>query len=239
MTYFFPILLATTLWTAALSFQAAAQCRQALAIALDVSGSVDAREYRLQMDGLAQALASPNVQAAILAQPQTPLQLLVYEWSGPNDQHVVIPWTPIQTQNDLAQITQSLRKTQRRDATPGTALGQAMMVGAAQLGQTQCWIKTLDISGDGESNLGPRPRDVKPVLMDRDITINALVIGSDDAVFGDTRQAEISQLSSYFRAEVILGPDAFVETSLGFNDYAAAMTRKLEREISLLQVSMR
>ena len=32
---------------------ARAQCRQALLLALDVSGSVDAREYRLQLDGLA------------------------------------------------------------------------------------------------------------------------------------------------------------------------------------------
>ena len=33
-----------------------AACRQALALGLDVSGSVDACEYRLQIDGLAQAL---------------------------------------------------------------------------------------------------------------------------------------------------------------------------------------
>ncbi|MGR3364390.1 MAG: DUF1194 domain-containing protein, partial [Maritimibacter harenae] len=44
-----------------------ADCRQALVLALDVSGSVDAGEYRLQMDGLAQALTAPEVAAAILA----------------------------------------------------------------------------------------------------------------------------------------------------------------------------
>lgn len=215
-----------------------ADCRQALALGLDVSGSVDAREYRLQMDGLAQALKAPNVRAALLGQPQTPLKLLVFEWSGPQDQHIVVPWTTIRNDVDLATITQSLHQTKRRDATPGTALGQAMLAGTAFLDQTECWSKTLDISGDGESNLGPRPRDVKPILKPRHITINALVVGSDNPVIGDTRQAEISQLSSYFRAEVIMGSDAFVETSLGFEDYAAAMTRKLEREIKVLQVSM-
>jgi len=69
------------------------------------------------------------------------------------------------------------------------------------------------------------------------ITVNALVIGADNPSSGDTRQAEIGELSSYFRAEVIAGQDAFVETALGFDDYEAAMTRKLLRELEVLAVS--
>lgn len=234
-----PLFLMASIWGTSLPTNVEAECRQALALGLDVSGSVDAREYRLQMDGLAQALAAPNVTSAILTQPHNPLQLLVYEWSGPNDQQVVVPWTRVQNEDDLTQVIKTLRSTQRRNASPGTALGQAMLFGVSYLNQTTCWSKTLDISGDGESNLGPRPRDVKPTLTSRDVTINALAIGSDDPIIGDTRQVEISRLSSYFRAEVILGPDAFVETTLGFNGYAAAMTRKLEREIKVLQLSSR
>jgi|TARA_B110000908_G_scaffold92139_1_gene109208 hypothetical protein len=233
------IILVSALWLATLSLNAAAECRQALALGLDVSGSVDAREYRLQMDGLAQALRSPEVEIALLAQPATPIKLLVYEWSGPRNQHMIVPWTSITDSKILTTLTKTLRETKRRNTSPGTALGQAMIAGATYLDQTQCWSKTLDISGDGESNLGPRPRDVKPLLKDRGVTINALVIGSDDAVIEDTRQVEISRLSAYFRAEVILGADAFVETSLGFNEYAATMTRKLLREIKVLQLSMR
>ncbi|MCW1950803.1 MAG: DUF1194 domain-containing protein, partial [Octadecabacter sp.] len=44
-------------------------CRQALALGLDVSGSVDVQEYRLQLDGLALALGDPEVTAALLAHP--------------------------------------------------------------------------------------------------------------------------------------------------------------------------
>lgn len=239
MKPFAQILLASAFWVSLHPLSAGAECRQALALGLDVSGSVDAREYRLQMDGLAQAFKSPEVQSALLAQPATPIKLLVYEWSGPKDQYIVVPWTSITDDKVLTAVIQNLRATKRRNASPGTALGQAMIAGANYLDQTQCWSKTLDISGDGESNLGPRPRDVKPLLKFRNVTINALVIGSDDPAVGDTRQVEISRLSAYFRAEVILGPDAFVETSLGFNDYAAAMTRKLLREIKVLQLSMR
>jgi hypothetical protein len=61
-----------------------------------------------------------------------------------------------------------------------------------------------------------------------------LVIGADAPANGDVRQAEISGLSAYFQTNVIVGADSFVETALGFEDYAAAMTRKLERELETL-----
>lgn len=206
-------------------------CRQALALGLDVSGSVDAREYRLQLDGVATALEDDAVSAALLAVPEAPVRLLIYEWSGPEDQVTLVPWTQI-TPETLAQVAALLRGTERRQASPGTALGTAMLLGARHLAtQTACLRRTLDISGDGKSNLGPRPREVKDGVGAEGITVNGLVIGVDDASIGDIRQAEISELSAYFRAEVIVGPDAFVETALGFEGYADAMVAKLLREL--------
>lgn len=217
---------------------AQAECRQALALGLDVSGSVDAREYRLQIDGVAVALSDPEVRDKLFAMPSAPVRLMVYEWSGPSDQAVLVPWTAIDSIAALDLVIETLRQTRRRDATPGTALGVAMSQGAFYLSQQRaCWKRTLDISGDGKSNLGPRPRDVKPGLEGKDITVNALVIGVDDPAGGDIRQSEIGELASYFRAEVILGPDAFVLTALGFSDYARAMRDKLLRELDGLVFS--
>ena len=126
----------------------------------------------------------------------------------------------------------------RVEATPGTALGTAMTSGAIYLDQQKdCWKRTLDISGDGKSNLGPRPRDVKPRLEERGITINGLVIGVDDPSIGDVRQSDIGELSSYYNAHVILGPDAFVLTAIGYADYARAMRNKLFRELDGLVFS--
>ena len=62
---------------------APAECRQALALGLDVSGSVDAGEYALQLGGLAAALESADVRAALLDIPELPVHLTVFEWSGP------------------------------------------------------------------------------------------------------------------------------------------------------------
>ncbi|MGB3245402.1 MAG: DUF1194 domain-containing protein [Sulfitobacter sp.] len=221
-----------------LAGSASAECRQALALGLDVSGSVDAREYRLQLGGVAQALDNPDVRAKLMAMPSAPVRLLIYEWSGPNDQAVLVPWITIDSETSLDQITETLRQTARRDATPGTALGVAMTLGRIHLDQQMdCWKRTLDISGDGKSNLGPRPREVRGMIEPSGITINALVIGVDDPNIGDIRQSEIGELSAYFKAEVILGPEAFVMTAIGFADYARAMTQKLLRELDGLVFS--
>jgi len=212
-----------------------AGCRQALALGLDVSGSVDAREYRLQMDGLAAALDSAKVRQALMIMPDTPVYLLVYEWSGPEDPTVVLPWTAVTGPQVLNGIIGELRSLERRNATPGTALGLAMREGVSHLNERkECWKLTLDLSGDGKSNLGPRPVDIKREIEPTGITVNALVIGADSPSAGDIRQAEISGLSAYFQKEVIVGSDSFVETALGFEDYAAAMARKLERELETL-----
>jgi len=210
-------------------------CRQALALGLDVSGSVDAREYRLQMDGLAAALDSGRVRQALLQMPSAPVHLLVYEWSGPDDPKVILPWTGIDSAAVLNGVIGQLRATERRQASPGTALGLAMREGVQHLEQrSQCWKLTLDLSGDGKSNLGIRPVDVKAELQDTGITINALVIGADTPGLGDAQQGAISALSAYFQNNVIVGSGSFVETALGFEDYAAAMARKLERELETL-----
>jgi hypothetical protein len=214
----------TVLWAG----QGAATCRQALALGLDVSGSVDAREYRLQIDGVAGALEHPDVLAALMAMPDAPVMLAVYEWSGPLAQRVVQPWQAINDPADVAEIASRLRATQRATMDQSTAIGAAKRFGASLLTeQTGCWRRVLDLSGDGESNTGPRPQTQRP----DGTTINGLVIsGSADA-------DGIGALGSYFRAYVIQGPEAFVETALGFDAFEAAMVRKLKRELQVLAVS--
>lgn len=218
-------LVGATLWASA----GVAECRQALALGLDVSGSVDAREYRLQLDGVAGALDDPAVRAAILSAPEAPVSLLVYEWSGPTDQRVIAPWRSIRDAAALQELIDGLRQVERAAASPGTALGVAVAAGAAYLAQRPACLKhTLDISGDGISNLGPRPRDVKRQLAGRDLTVNALVVEA---------AGEDSTLTGYFMAEVITGPGAFALPAAGFDAYQSAMTTKLLRELAVLSLA--
>lgn len=210
----------------------AAQCRQALALGLDVSGSVDAQEYRMQLDGLANALAHPEVVALLTVQPAAPVRIAVYEWSGENDQRLLLDWRDIRKRTDLDQITALLRATQRAEADPSTAVGAAMRFGAGLLAQQgECRKRTLDLSGDGKHNLGPHPRDVQADLIDQGLTVNGLLIGTDPRFGQNRRYGQIGELSAYYRASVILGPGAFVEIALGFEEYERAMVRKLRREL--------
>ncbi len=207
------------------------RCRQALALGLDVSGSVDSREYRMQLDGLAAALLHRDVQSALLSMPGTPVRLAVFEWSGPEDQTILLPWNAVTSATELQSIADRLRVTSRTPSEQSTALGTAMLFGSKLLAkQSECWVRTLDISGDGKANTGLQPKDLPDSAFD-DITINALVIGADPLDHGDNRQAEIGELSSYFNAYVIRGPSSFVEVALGFEDYEQAMVRKLKREL--------
>jgi hypothetical protein len=218
-------------------FGADAACRQALALGLDVSGSVDAVEYRLQLDGLATALDSPAVRGVLFAQPAAPIRITVYEWSGPEDQTVILPWTELSDTAALQTTTSVLLGHQRGEAAPTTAIGSAMLAGFALLrDQTACWKRTLDLSGDGPANTGPRPQDVADTLRPAGVVVNGLVIGSGDQKGDDERIADIKELTSYYRTYVIRGPGAFVESALGFNDYAAAMERKLLRELQSIAI---
>lgn len=211
-----------------------AQCRQALALGLDVSGSVDAEEYQLQINGLATALESDAVTAALIGETGAHVQLLIYEWSGANDPTLILGWTEVANVQDIRNATATLRAHQRGQQSPTTALGAALTTGFAFLAQQPtCWTLTLDISGDGPSNTGPRPQDIQRPA---GVIVNGLVIGADDANGGDQREEDIKALSSYYRAYVISGPNAFVETAAGFSQYAEAMERKLLRELQVLAI---
>ncbi len=209
----------------------AAECRLALAIGLDVSGSVDAAERALQTEGTAAALTSPDVEAALLLLPGAPVRIVIYEWSGPDAQRTLVPWTTAGSAEAIAGIAAALRGAERVPMPEATAVGSAMLHGAALLGDARgCWRLTLDLSGDGRSNAGPRPADVEVAAGGRAVTVNALVVGLPEltgAVPG------LAELTSYFRREVLRGPDAFYEAAVGFADFEAAMRRKLVREAAV------
>ncbi len=215
-----------------------ADCRQALALGLDVSGSVDQQEYRLQLDGLAGALQNENVRTALFSLPNAPVTLAVYEWSGPTDQHLIAGWTTITDQAVLNQFTARLFSTSRTAADPSTAIGSSMVFGAALLAkQPDCWTRTLDLSGDGPSNTGPRPRDIIDFAQLGPVTVNALVIGDNTAQSSNRQSTQIDDLVDYFESEVIHGPAAFVEQATGFDQFQTAMVRKLLRELQGLTIS--
>lgn len=204
-------------------------CRLALALGLDVSGSVTGREHRQQVAGLAAALRDPAVQAALLAVPDAPVALAVYEWSAASYQALIRDWALMEDAAAIERAASEIEAWGRRKAPEATGLGAAMLYGAALLARSPaCDRLTLDLSGDGRSNSGPRPRAVRDNAELAEITVNALVI-APDAAEGDS-------LEAYFRAEVIRGPGAFTLRARGYDDYARAMREKLLKELETLAI---
>ncbi len=209
----------------------AQSCRLALVLALDVSGSVDPAEYAQQVNGLAAALDHPDIRAQILDNTSAPVSLAVYEWSSRNHQYLIQPWIDLVSARALDAAIARIRAHRKVRAGLKTALGTSLLYAQSLLAQkAQCWVKTIDVSGDGENNIGVTPGQVYAGGGFSRITVNALVIGNS-AVTGPTPVK--SELLRYFESRVIHGPASFAMIANGYEDYADAMRRKLKRELQL------
>jgi hypothetical protein len=227
---------ACLLLAATLAAPAAAACRQALLLALDVSGSVDAEEYRLQLDGLAFALEDPDVVQAFLAVPSAPVRVAVFEWSTATYQAVILDWTPVADAADLKAIAGQLRARMRRDAPESTGIAGALRFAETMFaGAPECWRQTLDLSADGQNNDWPAPERLLETGVLERATINVLAIRGP-LPGAATPELGLTELVEYFRRKIIKGPGAFVEPASGYHDYARAMQRKLLRELSVTPV---
>jgi hypothetical protein len=220
------------LWAGA----AQAACRQALMLGLDVSGSVDTAEYRLQLEGLARAIEAAEVQAVALSMPRAPIRLAVYEWGGVGQQRVLVDWTELRDAGDMARVAARLRGVTQRYDDPETAIGAAILWGAEALAKQDCWQKTLDISGDGPSNEGPHPGQLHDDAV-AGIIVNGLVVGPQARANTTKDLSHVLSMQAYYRRYVIRGPGGFVETAKNFDDFRDAMTRKLYREMNRIMLS--
>lgn len=203
----------------------ATDCRLALVLALDVSSSVDAAEDALQRGGLATALISPQVEAAVFASP-LPVAIAVYEWSGRYNQNLIANWRLLRSRRDLLTLAETIAGSTRSDSDFPTAMGYALGYGAGLFASApDCLFRTLDMAGDGENNEGFPPSAAYREFPFADVVVNGLVVNGADF------EAEIA-LIEYYKTQVLFGPGAFLEVAQGFDDYERAMVRKLVREMN-------
>jgi Ca-activated chloride channel family protein len=196
---------------------AALPCGLALVLAVDVSGSVNTREYRVQMDGLAAALRDGIVADALVDQQA---QITLIQWTGSSRQRQTIPWTPLTSLPDVLNLADRVETDQRRWRNFSTAIGEAVALSIAAFDAVpNCKRRVIDVSGDGVSNEGETPDTLRPLLKQKGIVLNALAIETDK-----------TDLTAYFFESLIFGEGAFVITANGFEDYPEQIRRKLQRE---------
>jgi len=198
------------------------RCAVALVLALDVSGSVDWKEYRLQTVGVASAFRDPEV-VDLITHLHGGIQVALTQWAGPKDQRVVLNWHHLQDAQSTSDFADKVDTITRYNNSPMTAIGNALLHANRLLENipTPCFKTVIDISADGQNNEGNNPSIVADLLAVKGVTINALVVVDEDL-----------SLLRYFETQVIRGQGTFVQPTYGYTDYARAIKEKLLRELS-------
>ncbi|MBL1436712.1 MAG: DUF1194 domain-containing protein [Rhodobacteraceae bacterium] len=197
--------------------QPALACKLALILSMDVSTSIDAGEYAYQRDGLADALLDTEVMNVL---SRDRVALMVVQWSGANEQSVVIPWRRMHSQGDVEAFSNWVRSMRREFVNSKTAVGSALAFSIEQFSEVaDCERKVIDVSGDGASNSGANTSGQSRRAAQLGIEINGVAID----IVGNA-------ISEYYRRYVTT-PDGFVLTSTGFSDYPRTIRAKLLREL--------
>ena len=195
-----------------------------LILALDVSTSVDEREFALQRDGLAQAFRNPVIIEAISRSGAGQIAVTVIQWAGHKQQSIALPWTIIRGSSSARRFAVQLTKMRRHYEQGETSITGVIRF-AAQLALSAPFTsgrRVIDLSGDGEDNVDYRPQLARDDAIRQGITINALAILD-----------ETDDLDVYFRDRVIGGTGAFVMAARTFTDYPTSILKKLHREVSI------
>jgi hypothetical protein len=201
-----------------------------LVLMVDVSGSVDLEEARLQRNGYVEALKSRKVIDAIHAGPTGRIAVAYVEWADATFQKVVLDWTLIDSAESAEAAAATLKAAPIATAF-WTSLGAAISFGGSMIEGNgfEGDRKVIDVSGDGYNNRGPEPDKARDLVAARGITINGLPIVGH---VGSNGAGPPKDLDRYYIDHVIGGPGAFVQAAEGFDAFGAAILTKLVSEVA-------
>ena len=184
-----------------------------LLLMMDVSGSIDDKEYKLQHEATANALITPPIRRSVDAGG---MAVALIHWS--TGQELKIPWTVLNSSGQLPALSAMIASLPRVESG-STAVGDALLYGASVMQQAPaCTRYVIDISGDGEQNSGEAKAEIVVRALEQlNFEINAIVIEDEPNVL------------SYYRG--VIGEAGFVMPAT-FETYEVAIRTKLTLEIS-------
>lgn len=197
----------------------------ALVVSVDVSNSVDATRYQLQLEGIAKALEDESVIEAILTGGRGGILISLVMWA--DKPKTSIPWTRIFSKEDALMVASQVRRLPREGGEFTCMSGMMRMIADKVVTQIPAQANRIvvDVSGDGKDNCN-REEPVEAVrdeLVASGVIINGLpILEGDD---GPT-------LEGWYADHVIGGPGAFVLPAKGFGDFGRAIRQKFVNEIS-------
>ena len=193
-------------------------CDVALVLTIDVSNSIDADEYRMQTDGMADALSDPEIVGALV---KGDVAIAVVQWSGADEQQISIPWTQVRTTFDASLLAGRARQIERAFILSGTAPAEAIYTALELLESAPiCARQVIDISSDGTPNDGGNVNAARVAAERAGVTINAIAIES------------MGRAITGFYSNTVITSQGFVITAHTHREYAASIRAKILREIS-------
>ncbi|KFC70742.1 Metal ion dependent adhesion motif-containing protein [Bosea sp. LC85] len=200
----------------------------ALVLAVDVSYSMDLDELALQRSGYIEAFRSKQLHEAIAKGAIGKIAVTYFEWAGGNFQHIVKPWTVIDTPQSAIAFAEELGEAQTRRGRR-TSISGAIDLGMALLEQANVTAmrRVIDISGDGANNDGRPVTAARDDARDKGISINGLPVMLKQASYFD-----IDNLDVYYEDCVVTGVGAFVIPIRERHQFVDATRTKLVREIA-------
>lgn len=229
-----------------------------LVLAVDVSGSVDANEFDLQLEGYKSAFADAEVQAEIKKLPQG-LAVNMLFWA--NQQTTDIGWFKLEKddnnnitnlenfQNAMNGVTRASSQITINGSTTNTGSGTDIKLAIDTAknmllnNQYQGSALVIDVSGDGVSDDTPytgsgneagecgHQHFCPPLITARDAAVNAGITINGLPINNQTSQDLANEVDIHYEQLVHGGVGAFVELSDGFDDFARAAKAKIMREI--------
>jgi hypothetical protein len=198
----------------------------ALVLAVDSSSSVDYYEFKLQMDGLADAFRDGAVLNAIKAAAPNGIAVTLVQWSSSDRQALAFGWTEVRDAASAEAVARMIDLTPRL-VGGGTAISDAIDFSIRLLDGVAAARRVIDVSGDGRNNMGGYWITATPRAVAAGITVNGLPILNEDP-----------KLDSYYLVHVIGGADAFVLVADDYEDFGRAIRLKLITEITGAPVAL-
>ncbi len=193
-----------------------------LVLALDASASMDRDEFALQIAGLAAAFRDKGVLEAIDNLGPAGVAVAVTQWGGAGEAKVIVAFSHIRSARDAKAFGFRISRARRGFLASSTSIATAIAHGVTMLDGNGFAgdRRVIDVSGDGIDNSGPGLDAARDLADAQGIVVNGLPIS-----------AEGDELTDYYRNNVIVGTDAFIEPASSFEDFARAIREKLIREL--------
>lgn len=204
-------------------------CAAMLALVIDVSRSIDADEYQLQMQGTARVFASERVTSSL--NPANPLAVSVVIFS---DYAIVsVPWMLLRTPQDSLRLSARISAIENPNLIYTNALdGLNTALNLYEDSPCESDNKVVDISADGTQNAASNEVVTEDYIVNRalsmNVRINALPITTNNVGGVDSPES----LYEYYNNSFVSPTGGFIVRAEGFDDFSRAIYHKISTEIA-------